>query len=1086
MLFQVKFHTEPQGCDKAVADVMLVLDDSSSVGSTNFKKVKRFAQNIVKSFNIGRNKIRVGAITFSGKVKLQFKMNKYYNKRSLLRAISRIKYKHGGTNTNRALDYLRTQSFRRGAGDRKGVPNIAIVLTDGKAFSLRKTKIAALKLRKTGAIVFAIGVGRGIKRSELNVIGCDKAVADVMLVLDDSSSVGSTNFKKVKRFAQYIVNSFNIGRNKIRVGAITFSGKVKLQFKMNKYYNKRSLLRAISRIKYKHGGTNTNRALDYLRTQSFRRGAGDRKGVPNIAIVLTDGKAFSRRKTKIAALKLRKTGAIVFAIGVGRGIKRSELNVIGCDKAVADVMLVLDDSSSVGSTNFKKVKRFAQYIVNSFNIGRNKIRVGAITFSGKVKLQFKMNKYYNKRSLLRAISRIKYKHGGTNTNRALDYLRTQSFRRGAGDRKGVPNIAIVLTDGKAFSRRKTKIAALKLRKTGAIVFAIGVGRGIKRSELNVIGCDKAVADVMLVLDDSSSVGSTNFKKVKRFAQYIVNSFNIGRNKIRVGAITFSGKVKLQFKMNKYYNKRSLLRAISRIKYKHGGTNTNRALDYLRTQSFRRGAGDRKGVPNIAIVLTDGKAFSLRKTKIAALKLRKTGAIVFAIGVGRGIKRSELNVIGCDKAVADVMLVLDDSSSVGSTNFKKVKRFAQYIVNSFNIGRNKIRVGAITFSGKVKLQFKMNKYYNKRSLLRAISRIKYKHGGTNTNRALDYLRTQSFRRGAGDRKGVPNIAIVLTDGKAFSRRKTKIAALKLRKTGAIVFAIGVGRGIKRSELNVIVPARPCVCSASGDPHYKTFDGQMIHFMGTCKYTLVTPHQGSNYPHFKVEVKNEHRGRNKRVSYTRLVDVKLGNNTLRLLPRRRITVNGVRFQMPINNYLGFTVKYAAGWVRAETAFGLLVKFDGNHRVIVKVPGTYRRELTGICGDCNGKKDDWRTKAGVNVSKRRNKYSLIGKSYEVPDDSDKPQKKRELTGICGDCNGKKDDWRTKAGVNVSKRRNKYSLIGKSYEVPDDSDKPQKNHDKSHNNLTVISLQNTHSRIGKQWSVMNKTVNQEYVYIHRAKHKI
>ncbi|CAI9720129.1 Hypothetical predicted protein [Octopus vulgaris] len=1148
------------GCEKAVADVMLVLDDSGSVGSKNFAKVKTFAQNIVKSFNIGRNKIRVGAITFSDRVKLQFRLNRYYNKKNVLKAINRIKYKHGSTNTHKALDYLRRLSFRRRAGDRILVPNIAIVLTDGKSNNLSKTKSAALKLRKTGAIVFAIGVGKGIKRSELNVIGssprrnhvfsvkgfnvlnsivkrltkrtcngCEKAVADVMLVLDDSGSVGSKNFAKVKTFAQNIVKSFNIGRNKIRVGAITFSNKVKLQFRLNRYYNKKNVLKAINRIKYKHGSTNTHKALDYLRRLSFRRRAGDRKLVPNIAIVLTDGKSNNLSKTKSAALKLRKTGAIVFAIGVGKGIKRSELNVIGssprrnhvfsvkgfnvlnsivkrltkrtcngCEKAVADVMLVLDDSGSVGSKNFAKVKTFAQNIVKSFNIGRNKIRVGAITFSDKVKLQFRLNRYYNKKNVLKAINRIKYKHGSTNTHKALDYLRRLSFRRRAGDRKLVPNIAIVLTDGKSNNLSKTKSAALKLRKTGAIVFAIGVGKRIKRSELNVIGssprrnhvfsvkgfnvlnsivkrltkrtcngCEKAVADVMLVLDDSGSVGSKNFAKVKTFAQNIVKSFNIGRNKIRVGAITFSDRVKLQFRLNRFYNKKNVLKAINRIKYKHGSTNTHKALDYLRRLSFRRRAGDRILVPNIAIVLTDGKSNNLRKTKSAALKLRKTGAIVFAIGVGKGIKRSELNVIGssprrnhvfsvkgfnvlnsivkrltkrtcngCEKAVADVMLVLDDSGSVGSKNFAKVKTFAQNIVKSFNIGRYKIRVGAITFSDRVKLQFRLNRYYNKKNVLKAINRIKYKHGSTNTHKALDYLRRLSFRRRAGDRKLVPNIAIVLTDGKSNNLSKTKSAALKLRKTGAIVFAIGVGKGIKRSELNVIgssprrnhvfsvkgfnvlnsivkrltkrtcnVPLPPapitslCQCRAVGDPHYRTFDGQMIHFMGSCKYTLASTINGTRLSNFNVEVKNEHRGY-KRVSYTRLVDIKINGVTLRLYPKHRIAVNNELLEMPLIKYMGFTVVNTGGWVIATTTFGLLVKFDGNHRVIVQVPSYYKGQLTGICGDCNGRKDDWRTKTGVDVTRKRNKYSLIGKSYAVIDDSDKPSKKCEVTDPSTTC--------------------------------------------------------------------------------------
>ncbi|XP_036357280.1 von Willebrand factor-like isoform X3 [Octopus sinensis] len=1239
-----------KSCDKAVADVMLVLDDSGSVGSTNFKKVKRFAQNIVKSFNIGRNKIRVGAITFSGKVKLQFKMNKYYNKRRLLRAISRIKYKHGSTNTNRALDYLRTRSFRRGAGDRKGVPNIAIVLTDGKANSLSKTKIAALKLRKTGAIVFAIGVGKGIKRSELNVIGssprrnyvfsvrnfnalmsiakqlikrtcnvpvlpvpittvkgCDKAVADVMLVLDDSSSVGSTNFKKVKRFAQYIVNSFNIGRNKIRVGAITFSGKVKLQFKMNKYYNKRSLLRAISRIKYKHGGTNTNRALDYLRTQSFRRGAGDRKGVPNIAIVLTDGKSFSLRKTKIAALKLRKTGAIVFAIGVGRGIKRSELNVIGSSPR-RNYVFSVRNFNALRSIAKQLIKRTCNVPVLPVTIPARPCVCSASgdphykTFDGQMIHFMGTCKYtlvtpHQGSNYPHFKVEVKNEHRGR--NKRVSYTRLVDVKLGNNTLRLLPRRRITV-NGVRFQMPinnylgfTVKYAAGWVRAEtafGLLVKFDGNHRvivkvpGTYRRELTGICGDcngkkddwrtKAGVNVSKrrnkysligksyeVPDDSdkpqkkcqtTDVGVTCKNRVIRRCKEIIKKGGIFKKCLKSifsTAVKFYQSCKIDvcaYNKDKKLKKEVLCRSFEafaqncenigvlvnwrkalkcklkcpkNMVYKfstpiYQPSCSNRRIPRIR--KFTEGCVCKKGfilsgtecVPSTrcgckykGLYMKRGSSFLLDdcSRKISCrnngrLRISRpchkysvcqvvNGDRVCKCKKGHVIKRGKCvapapitttTAKGCEKAVADVMLVLDDSGSVGSKNFAKVKTFAQNIVKSFNIGRNKIRVGAITFSHKVKLQFRLNRYYNKKNVLKAINRIKYKHGSTNTHKALDYLRRLSFRRIAGDRKLVPNIAIVLTDGKSNNLSKTKSAALKLRKTGAIVFAIGVGKGIKRSELNVIgssprrnhvfsvkgfnvlnsivkrltkrtcnvhpCDAKPCKnggvcrrrgqtykcscrrgfvgrqctivsfqapapltslcqCRAVGDPHYRTFDGQMIHFMGSCKYTLASTINGTRLSNFNVEVKNEHRGY-KRVSYTRLVDIKINGVTLRLYPKHRIAVNNELLEMPLIKYMGFTVVNTGGWVIATTTFGLLVKFDGNHRVIVQVPSYYKGQLTGICGDCNGRKDDWRTKTGVDVTRKRSKYSLIGKSYAVIDDSDKPSKKCEVTDPSTTC--------------------------------------------------------------------------------------
>lgn len=53
---------------------------------------------------------------------------------------------------------------------------------------------------------------------------------------------------------------------------------------------------------------------------------------------------------------------------------------------------------------------------------------------------------------------------------------------------------------------------------------------------------------------------------------------------------------------------------------------------------------------------------------------------------------------------------------------------------------------------------------------------------------------------------------------------------------------------------------------------------------------------------------------------------------------------------------------------------------------VPGRYSGQLTGLCGDCNGKRDDLRTKDGINVSKRKDRFSVVGNSYQIQDSSDK----------------------------------------------------------------------------------------------------
>ncbi|GFR93194.1 zonadhesin-like [Elysia marginata] len=177
---------------------------------------------------------------------------------------------------------------------------------------------------------------------------------------------------------------------------------------------------------------------------------------------------------------------------------------------------------------------------------------------------------------------------------------------------------------------------------------------------------------------------------------------------------------------------------------------------------------------------------------------------------------------------------------------------------------------------------------------------------------------------------------------------------------------------------------CECSASGDPHYRTFDGQMIHFQGACTYTLAqsTQSRKGRCP-FRVDVKNEHRGGNTRVTFTRVVYVRVKGTTFTLLPGGQILVDGMeRFAPVVLPSLDVSISQSGRYVEVLVAdCGLEVAFDGVHRVVVRVPkASHAGKLSGICGNCNGKPDDFRTQDGTDVSKEREKYSLIGNSYLV----------------------------------------------------------------------------------------------------------
>lgn len=139
------------------------------MGNRNFRKVKKFVIDIIRSWKIGSNKMRVAIVSFSKRAFINFNLHRYSKKSSLIRAIRKIKYMSGGTNTYFALQLLH-RVFKRQNGDRNSVPNIAIVITDGVSSNSKRTILAANTIKRAGVDIFSVGIGRKFRRSELQAM----------------------------------------------------------------------------------------------------------------------------------------------------------------------------------------------------------------------------------------------------------------------------------------------------------------------------------------------------------------------------------------------------------------------------------------------------------------------------------------------------------------------------------------------------------------------------------------------------------------------------------------------------------------------------------------------------------------------------------------------------------------------------------------------------------------------------------------------------------------------------------------------------------------------------------------------------
>ncbi|XP_053373177.1 collagen alpha-1(XII) chain-like [Mercenaria mercenaria] len=360
-------------------ELFFLIDSSGSIGQTNFGIVKEFVKNVSAALDIGPNKTRVGLMTYSRYPFIRFNIIDTLNKSEVLGDVDNVPYVSGLTETHTALRLLQQEGY---FGSRSNVPHVAILITEGTSLHSNETKAAAASLHRHRIQMFVLGIGQAISSTELHNIATDPdnmhlitvkryeslpsileklttltcdvlartytplttpkpvlikyagsepireclgKAADIVFVLDSTTTLGQAHFKSVKHFALDIVNDFDIADNATRIGVISFSTYPLLRLELGKIDDKLQLLNSINTLIYYTGTRETDRALELLRIEGF---LNHRPETPDIAILITDGSSTNSFLTMRAADELKQSGVEVFVVGVGENIDMKELGYI--------------------------------------------------------------------------------------------------------------------------------------------------------------------------------------------------------------------------------------------------------------------------------------------------------------------------------------------------------------------------------------------------------------------------------------------------------------------------------------------------------------------------------------------------------------------------------------------------------------------------------------------------------------------------------------------------------------------------------------------------------------------------------------
>ncbi|NXD15427.1 CO6A3 protein, partial [Nothocercus nigrocapillus] len=543
-------------------DILFLIDGSANLLGS-FPAVRDFVHKVISDLNVGQDATRVAVAQFSDNIQVEFDFSELPSKQDMLQKVKRMKIKTGKQlNIGAALDEAIRRLFVKDAGSRieEGVPQFLVLLVAGR--STDDVEQPSDTLKQAGVVTFAIKAKNAdlgelesivyapqfilnvdslprISELQPNIVNLLKTIQlqptvvergekkDVVFLIDGSDGV-TRGFPLLKTFVQRVIESLDIGRDKIRVAVAQYSNTIKPEFLLDAYEDKTDLINAVQGLTIMGGSPlNTGAALDYLIKNVFTVSSGSRiaEGVPQFLILLTADR--SQDDVRRPSVVLKTSGTVPFGIGIGNAdltelqtisflpdfaisvpdfsqldsvqqvvsnrvirLTKKEIESLAPDlvftspspAGVKRDVVFLVDGSRYAAQEFYLVRDLIERIVNNLDVGFDTTRISVVQFSEHPRVEFLLNAHSTKDEVQSAVRRLRPQGGQqVNVGEALEFVAKTIFTRPSGSRieEGVPQFLIILSSRK--SDDELEYPSLQVKQVG--VAPLVVARNVDPEEM---------------------------------------------------------------------------------------------------------------------------------------------------------------------------------------------------------------------------------------------------------------------------------------------------------------------------------------------------------------------------------------------------------------------------------------------------------------------------------------------------------------------------------------------------------------------------------------------------------------------------